>query len=183
MAQGHHDIVCLCNLDDASTVLERVAGYRDAFAECGFAVREDRIVRNELDPGESERDGMERLLLRLDQTEPKPTAFFCINDQLALLAHDVLESWGRVIPRDVSLIGFDGMLRWLPGGGNITTMVQDFERVGEQAARLLLERIDAGEPPRAYRHILLDAPLSLHGSAAPPRELVRSPSEPVSRLG
>ncbi len=65
------------------------------------------------------------------------------------------------------MVGFDGWLRWMPGGGNLTSAAQQFERIGHLATKLLLDRMHHGEP-RAYRHILLDAPLIYKESTAEP---------------
>jgi LacI family transcriptional regulator len=93
----------------------------------------------------------------LSLTQP-PTAIFCINDHLGLQVYEELGFRGLRIPGDISLVGFDGLLRWLPGGGYLTTASQDFERMGQLAAELAIERI-AGGKPNAYRHYLLDAPI------------------------
>jgi len=61
-----------------------------------------------------------------------------------------------MVPRDFSVIGFDGLMNWVPGGGNLTSAVQNFERIGQTAVRLLKDRIahgvaDAGEVVGAGR--------------------------------
>jgi DNA-binding LacI/PurR family transcriptional regulator len=67
------------------------------------------------------------------------------------------------IPEEIAVAGFDGIERWMPGSPFLTTALQPFERLGGRAVDLLLQRIETG-PAAAYQHILLDAPISIHGS-------------------
>jgi DNA-binding LacI/PurR family transcriptional regulator len=66
----------------------------------------------------------------------------------------------------MNLVGFDGMLRWLPEGGNLTTACQNFERIGQLAAELAMKRMANG-PTETYQHYLLEAPLLVRGSTSP----------------
>lgn len=168
---GHRRIALITNIDEASSVNERERGYRTALASAGIRVDESLILLD----SDDEPQGVETAIDQLLASNEPPTAIFCVNDRLALQAYDTLQKRGIGIPAEMSVLGFDGMLRWLPGGGHLTTLVQDFERMGQLAAELVLERIQFG-PPEAYRHVLLDAPLHLGGStSAPSRYLSRQP--------
>jgi LacI family transcriptional regulator len=168
IALGHRNIALIRNIDWASTVQERADGYVRAMQRAELPIRNEWIVRMAPEAGETERQALERSLAALlDLSEP-PTALFCINDQLALMAIDLLESKGVRVPDDLSVVGFDGLLRWLPGGGRLTSAYQDFSLIGELAAELLLERIRCGEPT-SFRHVLLDAPLKTQSSTDKPR--------------
>lgn len=160
---GHHRIACITNSDWVSTVQERVAGYRRALTQAGIPVSEELIVRWTVADGETENEAMARTLRDLLDREEPPTAIFTINDTLALATIEALREMGLSVPEDVSVAGFDGLLRWVPGGGHITSAVQDFSRIGELAAELLLERIQDNDLT-TFRHVLLDAPTSLRNS-------------------
>jgi LacI family transcriptional regulator len=163
---GHRRIACLTNIDWVSTVQERVRGYERALESAGVAPDDALLAKWEVREGEGETEAMIRTLRGLlDQATP-PTALFAINDTLALAAIDALREMGLSVPEDLSVAGFDGLLRWVPGGGQLTSAAQDFSRIGELAAELLLERLDAGALS-TYRHVLLDAPASLRGSTRP----------------
>ena len=99
--------------------------------------------------------------------ETPPTAIFAVNDHIALQVCDALRERKIAIPYQMSVIGFDGLLRWVPGGGYLTTSLQDFERIGRLAAELVYHRMGFGTAD-ACRHILLDAPLLVRGTTAPP---------------
>jgi LacI family transcriptional regulator len=165
---GHRRIACIRNLDEVSTVQDRVRGYRSALEEGGIAVDESLIARLAPRGSEAEDAAVERVVNELMALPEPPTAIFAINDSTALHAIEALERSGWTVPDQVSVLGFDGLLRWIPGGGRLTTADQAFQRIGELAAETLLERIREGEPT-TYRHVLLDAPLRVQGSTAPPQ--------------
>lgn len=162
VALGHRRIALLTNIDGSSSVREREAGYRRALASNGLSVDPDLILTDSVDDPE----GVYELIARAARQRPRPTALFCINDHLALQARDSACSLGLSVPEDLSIVGFDGILRWLPLRGGLTTLNQDFHRIGQIAAQLVIERM-AGWQPAAYRHVLLDAPLVDNGSTAP----------------
>lgn len=160
---GHRRIVCVTNSDQASAVQERVEGYSRALTNAGIQFDDQLIV--EIAPPEARLwpTYAERTMERIMAIRPAPTAIFVINDVMALYFAEAARTLGLNIPEDISLLGFDGLLHWTPGGGPLTTMVQDFTRIGEIAVELIFERFQQRDSS-TYRHVLIDAPLSLHGS-------------------
>jgi len=73
---------------------------------------------------------------------------------------------GRRVPEDVSVVGFDDVPEsrfYLPA---LTTVRQDFGRIGRVAVESLIRQIEGG----AAEHIPpLDAELIVRDSTAPPR--------------
>lgn len=159
---GHKRIGLITNMDTASSVSEREFGYRTALRDSGVTWDEGLVQRDHVD----DPAGVDLALDALFGLEEPPTAIFCINDHLALQALDALHRRGVSVPEEISLLGLDGLLRWVPGGGRLTSMCQDFERMGRIGAQILGERISLGHV-NAYRHVLLDAPIAMHGSTAP----------------
>jgi len=64
------------------------------------------------------------------------------------------------------LIGFDWLARWIPSGGNLTTLAQPFEEIGRTAAQRVLDR--ALRPTETPRHILFEVELVLRDSTCRP---------------
>jgi LacI family transcriptional regulator len=159
---GHRRIACVPNLDTSSAVSERVIGYRQALREFDAPTIEIQFCPATDEP---ETRAFDRVTAEIIKSGA--TAVFTINDSIGLGLSDALRRAGISVPDDLSLVGFDGLLRWLPGGGPLTTLNQDFYRIGELACELLLERIEGGDV-QAFRHIYLDAPLVLHGSTSHP---------------
>jgi DNA-binding LacI/PurR family transcriptional regulator len=76
------------------------------------------------------------------------TAIFAANDQMALGALRALREQGRAVPADVSIVGFDDMDEaaslWPP----LTTVRQNFARVGSLSIQKLLAKVsDPTKPP------------------------------------
>lgn len=168
---GHRRIGLLTNVDSASSVAERTEGYRRALAGSGLNAADMPVAHYSPLANETPSQCSERLLRSLLHRPEPPTALFCINDSLAVQAWEACESVRVRVPDDLSLAGFDGLMRWMPTGLRLTTANQDFFRHGETAAELLLERIADPSPERTRRFVYIDAPLFVHGSTAPPAEL------------
>ena len=164
LALGHRNIGMISNIDPASSVAEREEGYARALSDAGIPFRDQYIQRATYDAVEGCASAVESLL----SLPIPPTAIFCVNDTLGLLVRDIVIRMGLNVPKDLSIVGFDGLLRWVPGGGYLTTMRQDFERVGRIAAPMVEERAQ-GLITGANRHYLLDAPLMDGGSTGAPK--------------
>lgn len=170
---GHTSIAHISNRDQVSTVEERMAGYRRALSRAGLPARPE-LIQHTSDDYES---GCEVVVDRLLALPDPPTAIFTVNDLVAFHVIEALQARGLRVPDDMSVVGFDGIDRWSPGAPSLTTADQPFERMGAQAAELLQERME-GETPAAspYRHLLLDAPLSVRGTTARHHHPEGSPS-------
>lgn len=162
---GHQRIACITNLDHASSVRERIEGWRDALSRAGLPCGDDLIFTPDDSASElSEESYVGQQFERLFRQPERPTAAFCINDTLAVVMMDLLHTSGRTAPDDLSIMGFDGLMTTMPSSGGLSSAVQNFERLGQTAVRLLMDRI--ANPHRPSRHILLDAPLHLNGSTS-----------------
>ncbi|MBB4911517.1 LacI family DNA-binding transcriptional regulator [Actinophytocola algeriensis] len=94
------------------------------------------------------------------------TAVFAANDQMALGLLRALHELARLVPAEVSVVGFDDMAEaahfWPP----LTTVRQSFAEVGRRAVDALLAEIESGE-----RHVVsvkLPTTLVHRSSTAPP---------------
>ncbi len=168
---GHREIGCLANADIASSAQERVQGFRRAIAESNLDADNARIAHYNPWDDEAEAETLRRVLGPMLTGSNRVTALFCINDHLALAAIEAAESFGLRVPDDLTVVGFDGVLRWVPGGGNLTSAHQDFYRIGEIAAELLIERLAQSDPQCPKRHVLLEAPLVVRNTSGPPPEV------------
>jgi len=163
---GHRHIAIVSNDDRVSSVRDRVSGYREAIDDAGLPWQEG--LSGEIRVGDQDqlRADSKRLIARLLSLEEPPTAILAVNDNIALYLCEAIRNAGLGVPGDISVVGFDWMMRWLPSGGELTTVAQPFEEIGRLAAQCLLERINSSVSP-IHRHILLEAPLTIKGSTAP----------------
>jgi LacI family transcriptional regulator len=163
---GHSHIAMIVNDDPASSVTDRIDGYCAALQEAEIPYRGHYLLRLPVTAGQSVAAKYEPLLHQLLQGPESPTAVFAVNDQIALYVQASAARIGLSIPGDLSLVGFDWLMRWMPTGGDLTTIAQPFDEIGRVAAERLLERIEAGTQ-FIPRQILLDAPLIVRNTTAP----------------
>ncbi|MFC6081955.1 LacI family DNA-binding transcriptional regulator [Sphaerisporangium aureirubrum] len=101
---------------------------------------------------------------------PDVTAVFAANDQMALGALHALHEAGRRVPHDVSLAGFDDMPEsahfWPP----LTSVHQDFTRVGRVCVDILVEQLRTRTPAPAVLHPV-PVELKIRASTGPPQAL------------
>lgn len=164
---GHRRIAFVGNMDPVSSVAEREEGYRRAFEDAGRLPDPDLRFLYDAAEGELEKVAARRTAEAILKLSPRPTAVFSVNDLIGFSLYEAFRDLGVRVPEEFSVVGFDGLLRWVPGGGHITTAVQNFPRIGELAADILFRGIRT-PGVTTYRHVLLDAPLSLRDSTAPP---------------
>jgi LacI family transcriptional regulator len=95
------------------------------------------------------------------------TGFAAANDITAIALIEAVERLGLSVPRDVSVVGFDGI--GLGGLSRIalTTVAQSTERLAEIGIRLLMERIELG-PAAPPRRVLIEPELVVRATTAPP---------------
>jgi len=93
---------------------------------------------------EGARDATRRLLAR----NPRPTAFFCISDRMALGCLSALQDAGLRVPEDVSLVGYDNLELLNYVRPRLTTVDHGGREAGRRLAQRLLDRIRSpGLPP------------------------------------
>ncbi|PIO98681.1 LacI family DNA-binding transcriptional regulator [Pleomorphomonas carboxyditropha] len=161
---GHRDIAYFglepgSAAPNNSTTL-RLVGYREAMTAHGLAdcisVFEGTHFRGEHYDEEVAR----RILAR----ERRPTAVFCWTDLVAFTLMAEALRLGLRIPEDLSVIGYDNSrLAALPQL-SLTSVDQSGHRLGSEAMKLLIERI---EGRREERHFVLPPRLDVKGSTGP----------------
>jgi DNA-binding LacI/PurR family transcriptional regulator len=101
------------------------------------------------------------------------TAVFCANDEMAAGLTRALFEAGRRVPEDVSVVGFDDIplaeYLWPP----LTTVRQDFARIGAELVDLLLRQVREGA--ELSDHVVVPAPLVVRASTAPPARRASTP--------
>jgi LacI family xylobiose transport system transcriptional regulator len=104
--------------------------------------------------------------LELLRMRDRPTAIFTGNDLQALGLYEAARELGLVIPRDLSVVGFDDLpiTRWI--GPPLTTVRQPLTEMAEAAARLVID-LSRGKRPNALRADLATR-LVERSSTAPP---------------
>lgn len=97
----------------------------------------------------------------------KITAIFAANDYMAAGAVSALHEKNIEVPRDISIIGYDNTPISSEFMLKLSTIDEQGEPVGRQAATLLLDRINEREIGRAAKSILIIPSLVVRESTAP----------------
>ena len=118
---------------------DRYFGYRKALEEAGVQFLDDHRISCNLESPESEIE--QQLDLALERTDP-PTAFFCLDDEVAFRVWNALSILGYRIPEDISILAPGDVLDYSkPYIPRITTMRIDMNYVGHLAVEMLNNRL------------------------------------------
>lgn len=118
--------------------IERSGGFIEGLARRGITVGQDYIYEGGY-TFESGVAGAERLLLR----NPRPTAIFAGNDEMAAGVYKAALRLGLSIPGDLSVAGYDDSPLASQLWPALTTIHLPIRDIGRQAATMLM----AGDPP------------------------------------
>lgn len=158
LEQGHRKIAHIGGPANLSVCIDRLKGYRKAHRDFGMPVWEELILEGDFSM-ESGSVCTEQLLRR----GLKPDAVFCICDSMAIGCIKALLRHGYRIPGDIAVAGFDNDPITEHLEPALTTVEQPMQRIGEEAASLLIQKIH--EPGSPNRDIMLETRLIIRESA------------------
>ncbi|MEO7220841.1 MAG: LacI family DNA-binding transcriptional regulator [Devosia sp.] len=124
------------SIEESTIVVHRERGYRTAMNELKLA-RFSRVVFAGQDRG-SIRDQALHLL----RSKTRPEAIFCWTDFVAFEVMSVARELGLVVPGDVAIMGHDNTAFCDLSIASLTSIDQSGPLLGENSARLLIERIE-----------------------------------------
>ena len=164
LALGHQHVAHVTGPLDWLEASQRRSGWQEAHR------RRSVVPGPEVNGDWSAHSGYDAGLWIAD--DPSVTAVFAANDAMALGVLKALHERGRRVPEEMSVVGFDDTPEAAYFWPALTTVSQDFERLGHQALDLTL-RASRASPRRRRRW-----PSPSWSCAAPPR---RRP-EPTGRV-
>lgn len=142
-----------------SATRKRAAGYAAVLVEHGIDLATVPIFECENDTPSVEA-AMEHFFAAATQ----PSAILAQSDRMAFAALDWLKRRGLQVPRDVSIVGFDGVPESASSEPPLTTIVQPIAEIGRRAVRAILE---PGEIPLRQ---MVKVELVVRASTAAPRQ-------------
>jgi LacI family transcriptional regulator len=141
---GHRRIAFVGGPAETSARQDRERGYREVMEHHGLSV-DDALVVTTPTTREGGYNGA-RTLLRAPR---RPSAMLCYNDAVAFGAMLGIQSIGLMPGRDIAVVGFDDVDEAALSRPSLTTVAVTPRKIGEEAAGLLLERIEKPDaPPR-----------------------------------
>ncbi|MEM8984504.1 MAG: LacI family DNA-binding transcriptional regulator [Pseudomonadota bacterium] len=157
---GHQEIAFISGHDQHRAVVNRLRGYRDGLANAGIAYRETRVVAGD-NTIRSGAAAAERLLAR----KKIPTAIFAANDEMAVGVIQAANRLGIVVPKQLSVAGFDDSTLARFSSPSLTTVRQPLAQMAECAVAALFADSDGQRPPPGIN--VIPATLKIRDSTGP----------------
>jgi LacI family repressor for deo operon, udp, cdd, tsx, nupC, and nupG len=166
VALGHRQIGVITGpVDNCNTIL-RLQGYKAGLREAGIRFNPELVKVGNF----RLNSGLEAVAeFALKRNDVRPTAIFCMNDEMAIGAIKALASLRLNVPGDVSVIGFDNLDFASFSTPALTTVEQPGHEMGYRSAHLLMDIIENTAPSDTADTIL------------PYRFIVRESTGPVLR--
>jgi LacI family transcriptional regulator len=159
---GHHRIAFLGIDPDFSFSYFRLKGYQQALTQAGVMV--DPALIHE---GLTELSALPAVLGLLTLPSP-PTAVFASADFLGIAVVKAARDAGLTIPDDLSVCVFDDSPLVQHADPPLTAVSQPNRRLGEEAGRLLLDRVENPAAPLVQQLVIPAMVVRLSTAAVPP---------------
>lgn len=144
--QGHRKIGIILPANSAWNIEQRLLGYRKTLAAHQIEVQEAWVMHTEL----SKKGGYQVT----DQVIASGvTAVFAVNDELAIGLYRGFAERQLSIPENLSIVGYDNVDWCEYVTPKLTTVRQPIFELGQEATRLLLDRI--ADPKKAIQQRIL----------------------------
>lgn len=158
---GHRRIGYISGSLDTSTGIGRLAGYKAAMESAGIPLNDDLICFGNYREHDAYNVAM-RMLLQPN----RPSALFSANNLMLIGVMKAIRDMGLRCPQDISVASFDDFPWADVFQPYITSIAQPVQAMGEQAARLVLERIERRQF-EAPRQVVLSGRLIIRNSCQP----------------
>ncbi len=156
---GHKRIGHISGPSQISSVRGRLEGYKKALFKNNIEFDNSLVKESNL----KMEDGY-RLMKEFLELENRPTAVFAYSDLLAIGVLKALKEAKLKVPKDIALVGYDDIefssLLEIP----LTTVHQPRYRIGEEGAKILINRIEKKDS-EGFQQIVLKPELVIRESA------------------
>jgi len=148
---GHKRVAHLAGDLRVKCAQDRVEGYKSALEKNGVALLKDYIKITNFSRKEA-RFKLEELF----SLKNPPTAVFCCSDEIASEVLNFAEERRIIVPKELSVVGFDDNPHCLYGNLMLTTIRQPLKAMVQQAVKILEENV---ESKKSTQQIVLDTEL------------------------
>jgi DNA-binding LacI/PurR family transcriptional regulator len=139
LRSGRRRIAMITGPDDTAVGRERRRGYAEALLLAGLGPYAS-------EPGDFLEEGGAVAMRALLSAHPDLDAVVAANDNMAAGALRALRDAGRTVPGDVAVVGFDDAPVAVHTDPKLTTVHQPVQALGREAARMLVDLLDGGQP-------------------------------------
>jgi LacI family transcriptional regulator len=158
---GHRCLGHLAGPAMVSTAKDRRAGFEQAVAAFGHGAQCVTVEAPDF-------SGVQEDALRLLRADPRPTGIFAANDEMAEMVYAGGAEAGVRIPDGVSVVGCGNLLQCRYLSPALTTFDQHPYRIGQEAARLMLERVEGDGNHEKPREVRVTPEIVVRGSSCVP---------------
>lgn len=149
---GRKHIALITTENYFSVSRARAAGYRQALRDNGLEVNENLVL-------ELPNMNVDEVAVNEFLDSQKIDAVLCVNEIFAVHSMKLAKRKGFKIPEDISFIGFtDGILSKY-ASPSLTAVAQHGQKMGEIAAQMLIEKVEADTDEENFRTEILEATL------------------------
>lgn len=160
---GHRNIGFISGPLNLSSAISYVKGFQKAVKESGLEWNNKYLFTGEQTYSDDGRNAFEYFW----QLDPRPTAIASGSDFMAAGAMRAALNQGLQIPEDLSIIGYDNISLSSLVTPPLTTILQDRNKIGEEAMRLLFEEMNSPEGTKTM-------------SLIPPEIIIRGSTSSIS---
>ncbi|MEQ9404822.1 MAG: LacI family DNA-binding transcriptional regulator [Cyclobacteriaceae bacterium] len=158
--QGYRRIAHLAGPSNLDITIERFNGFKKAHEDAGIAWMEELIM---YDKASNESDSYQAVYDLLKSHNPD--AVFASNDLAAMGAIKAAQKYGKNVPQDFGVVGFSNWQFTALTNPSITTIEQPGFEMGQHAAELLINEIDAKEDDFKHEFVKLPTRLIIRESS------------------
>lgn len=126
---------------------ERFDAFKRAIKYFETATDDEYIQVPELRDSSGDTAKITEILRQWNSMKKPPTAVICSNDGYATMLFRIALDSGTRIPEELSIVGIDNKEHDIVDGAMLTTVDQNFFKMGQIAAELLIKRINHPDAP------------------------------------
>ncbi|HBG26016.1 MAG: hypothetical protein A2Y10_03900 [Planctomycetes bacterium GWF2_41_51] len=161
---GHKKITYITEDARKGSIRDRLTGFLSGLIHHDIEIGPRSVVKIDED-NESSFNEQVRSLFDADATH-RPTAVFASHDRFLIKLCSYLNGIGIKYPKDVSLVGYDDIDISSHMPVPLTTIHQDFYKMGQIATEIIVDCCNKNNKSRCQR-IMLEPQLVIRESAAP----------------
>jgi DNA-binding LacI/PurR family transcriptional regulator len=151
---GHTELGCAQSDVRIHNFEERLQGFQKRLSDRGASMKELRVYSVPSDIDKAETSFLHQLETGAGAL---PTAMFCESDYIAIGVQRALQRFGKRVPEDVSILGFDNIPQSRIVLPELTTINVDRRTIARVAIRRLVERVNGEDEPS--QKIIIDTQL------------------------
>jgi LacI family transcriptional regulator len=156
---GHRRIATITGPERNTDARERLEGYRLALRDAGVAPQPELEI-----PGDFTEHAGYAAAARLLAMDPRPSAVFAGNDNMAIGLMSALSDAGIQVPAELAVSGFDDIALARYVSPPLTTVHVDAFHLGERSVEMLSHLLGSTDSRSLPSHELLRTRLVVRGS-------------------